>query len=72
MTLNDYQDKAESFCLPECDNIVYAILGLEEEVGELQGKLAKAIRKGNVSINNNNLMMSYGFDGSAFKEDLIR
>ena len=72
MTLNDYQDKAKTFCLPECDNITYAILGLAEEVGELQGKLAKAVRKGNISINNNCLMMSYGFDGNAFKEELKR
>lgn len=46
MTLNEYQEKAMSTCLPSCENDCYMLFGLVEEVGELCGKLSKAIRKG--------------------------
>lgn len=45
MTLNEYQEKAMGTCLPSCDNFSYMMLNLVGEVGELAGKVAKALRK---------------------------
>lgn len=50
MELNEYQDRAMSTCMPSCNNISYMLLNLVAEVGEFSGKLAKAIRKGQVAI----------------------
>ena len=50
MELNEYQDKAMSTCMKSCNNHSYMLLNLVAEVGEFSGKLAKAIRKGQVSI----------------------
>ena len=50
MELNEYQNKAMSTCMESCNNISYMLLNLVAEVGEFSGKLAKAIRKGQVSI----------------------
>lgn len=46
MTLNDYQEKAMVTCLASCKNEVYAINGLQAEVGEIADKVAKWVRKG--------------------------
>ena len=56
MELNEYQEKAMSTCLPSCDNISYMSLGLVSEVGELAGKIAKAIRKEELKIDSNELI----------------
>jgi NTP pyrophosphatase (non-canonical NTP hydrolase) len=45
MTLNEYQEKAMSTCMPSCDNMAYMLLNLVAEVGELAGKVAKPIRR---------------------------
>ena len=45
MQLNEYQEKAMQTCMPSCDNVSYMLLNLQAEVGELSGKIAKAIRK---------------------------
>lgn len=50
MDLNKYQDKAMSTCMNSCRNISYMLLNLVGEVGELSSKIAKAIRKKQVSI----------------------
>ena len=50
MTLNEYQKKAMSTCMPSCNNFSYMALNLVGEVGEFVGKVAKAIRKGHISI----------------------
>lgn len=50
MELNEYQEKAMSTCMPSCKNISYMLLNLVGEVGEFSSKLAKAIRKNQVSI----------------------
>ena len=50
LTLNDYQEKAMSTCMPSCENISYMLLNLVGEVGELASKIAKNIRKENVYI----------------------
>ena len=39
-----------STCMESCNNISYMLLNLVAEVGEFSGKLAKAIRKSQVSI----------------------
>lgn len=81
MTLNEYQEKAMSTCMPSCDNISYMMLNLVAEVGEFSGKLAKAIRKGQVAIggcspaNRNELTIPSGpqeldFDVCAFDKEL--
>lgn len=50
MELNEYQDKAMETCMETCYNVSYMSLGLTSEVGELTGKLAKTIRKGDAYI----------------------
>ena len=50
MTLNEYQDQAMTTCLPEAENFTYMMLNLVGEVGEFAGKVAKAIRKGQVKM----------------------
>lgn len=58
MTLNDYQDKAMTTCLASCKNEVYAINGLQAEVGEIADKVAKWVRKGICRIDNNHLVFN--------------
>lgn len=58
MTLNDYQEKAMVTCLPSCANEVYAINGLTAEVGEINDKVAKWVRKGICRIDNNRLVFN--------------
>lgn len=50
MELNEYQKRAMSTCMPSCENISYMLLNLVGEVGEFSSKIAKAIRKKQVSI----------------------
>ena len=50
LTLNEYQEKAMTTCLPTCNNIAYMSMNLCGEVGELLSKIAKAIRKGKLFI----------------------
>lgn len=45
MTLNEYQEKAMTTCMPSCENFSYMFLNLVGEVGEFASKVAKAIRK---------------------------
>lgn len=52
MTLNEYQQEAMATCMPTCDNIVYMGFNLSAEVGELMGKIAKAIRHDTLRISN--------------------
>ena len=65
MELNDYQDKAMSTCMGSCRNMSYMAMGLASEVGEFAGKIAKAIRKGDVYIgtdsNDSDLHYTIGF-----------
>lgn len=50
LTLNEYQERAMATCLPSCDNFSYMMLNLVGEVGELAGKVAKAVRKEDLQI----------------------
>lgn len=56
MTIQHYQDRAMSTCMDTCMNPVYMLLNLGAEVGELQGKIAKAVRSGVADINGNRLV----------------
>ncbi len=50
LTLNEYQKRAMSTCMPSCENISYMLLNLVGEVGEFASKVAKAVRKDQVKI----------------------
>ena len=50
LTLNEYQDKAMSTCMPESDNLFYMLANLVGEVGEFASKAGKHMRKGNLHI----------------------
>lgn len=58
MTLNDYQERAMVTCLPSCKNDVYAINGLTAEVGEINDKVAKWVRKGICRIEANHIVFN--------------
>lgn len=55
-TLNEYQAQAMTTCKPTSHNYVYMAEGMVGEMGEFTSKVAKAIRKGEVAINDNQLM----------------
>ena len=50
LTLNEYQDKAMTTCMPESDNLFYMLANLQGEVGEFASKAAKHMRKGKLHI----------------------
>lgn len=58
MTLNEYQRRAMTTCMPSCDNFAYMFLNLVGEVGELASKVAKHIRKENAMIDCNHLLIT--------------
>lgn len=55
LTLNEYQERAMTTCMPTSANPLYMLFMLGEEIGELQGKFSKAIRKGWIKFENNRL-----------------
>lgn len=71
MEINEYQKLAMSTCTQESANPMYMLFGLGEEVGEVQGKIAKAIRKGWIDICYNKFTFLNGCPDS-FKEDLLK
>lgn len=50
LTLNEYQDRAMSTCMPESDNLFYMLANLIGEVGEFASKAGKHMRKGKLLI----------------------
>lgn len=58
MELNEYQDKAMQTCTPSSDNLAYMLLNLVGEVGEFASKISKAIRKGELRIDENDLVIN--------------
>lgn len=50
LSLNEYQSLAMTTCMPTCENISYMLLNLVGEVGEFASKVAKQVRKGNITI----------------------
>ena len=72
MTLNEYQEKAMKTCMPSCNNIAYMLTGLNAEVGEVNDKFAKAIRKEQIDIIRNNLATYHHFTPQEFKPELAK
>ena len=70
MQLNEYQEKAMTTCMDSSHNMVYMLMGLCEEVGELQGKFSKAVRKGLLEANHHNQFIPT--KGNAGKLDELR
>jgi len=50
MTLNEYQEQAMVTRMPSCNNFSYMFLNLVGEMGEFASKVAKHIRKQNLTI----------------------
>ena len=55
LTFKEYETKAMSTKMDSSNNFAYMMLNLVSEIGELSGLIAKAIRKGKCSIDNNNI-----------------
>lgn len=74
MELKDYQEKAMSTCMETSANPLYMLFMLGEEVGELQGKFSKAIRKGEILFVGNDLHFHEELEGWNFDEwkDLVK
>ena len=72
MDLDVYQKRAMTTCLESSRNPMYMLLMLCEEVGELQGKFSKNIRKGNIAINNNRLENLSTEEFKVEFEDLVK
>lgn len=56
LTLNEYQKLAMKTCMPTCNNFSYMNLNLVGELGELDSKIGKLIRKGKAHIENNQIV----------------
>jgi NTP pyrophosphatase (non-canonical NTP hydrolase) len=70
MTLNEYQQRAMTTCLPESENFAYMMLNLAGEVGEIAGRVGKYIRKGYANIDGNHLhLYSQGDDNAAWERE---
>lgn len=69
MELNEYQQKAMSTCMESCDNALYMQFLLVEETGELMGKFAKAIRKGQIVYEYNEPDIPVDVDLDAIKKE---
>jgi NTP pyrophosphatase (non-canonical NTP hydrolase) len=70
MTLNEYQQRAMTTCLPESENFAYMMLNLAGEVGEIAGNVNKYIRKGYANIDGNRLhLYSQGDDNAACERE---
>ena len=69
MELSEYQKKAMDTCMATCNNFSYMAINLVGEVGEFMGKVAKAIRKGNIDVYDNRLWYNYPETDGAFTQD---
>ena len=56
MTLEEYQKQAMTTCMASSENFSYMFLNLVGEVGEFASKVAKAIRKEENFIDDNDLV----------------
>ena len=69
LTLNEYQKRAMTTCMDTSANPLYMLFMLGEEVGELQGKFSKAIRKGWIVFEQNQLIVKRSkVDDKEFRE----
>ena len=58
MTLEEYQKRAMTTCMASSENFSYMFLNLVGEVGEFASKVAKAIRKNQISVVYNEIVGS--------------
>lgn len=58
MELNEYQKRAMTTCMETSANPLYMLFMLGEEIGELQGKFSKAIRKGWITFYENKIKVN--------------
>ena len=65
LTLNDYQERAMTTCMPTCENASYMLLNLVGEVGEFASKIAKHIRKGEAGIGSGDTPNQFYFTAKA-------
>ena len=68
LTLNEYQKKAMTTCMESSDNMLYMMMGLCEEVGELQGKFSKGIRKKNIEATSLNNFRCFDMEYNEYEE----
>ena len=71
MELNEYQKKAMGTCLPSCENMVYMLNGLTAEVGEINDKVAKWVRKGIAQIDGNQPVLNVS-NPEEYRKELIK
>lgn len=74
MDLNEYQRQAMQTCMDSCDNFSYMMLNLVGEVGEFASKVAKGIRKeeltiGGTDISDSDLIPNASFVGWTHASD---
>lgn len=61
MTATEYQTQAHrTIAGHAAENISYLSFGLVAEVGEVADKIAKAVRRGEISINNDEIIIKRG------------
>lgn len=65
LTLNEYQERAMTTCMPTCNNLSYMLLNLVGEVGEFASKIAKHIRKGEAGIGSGDTPNQFYFTAKA-------
>ena len=65
LTLNEYQVRAMTTCMPTCENLSYMLLNLVGEVGEFSSKVAKHIRKGEAGIGSGDTPNQFYFTAKA-------
>jgi NTP pyrophosphatase (non-canonical NTP hydrolase) len=68
LTLNEYQKKAMTTCMESSDNMLYMMMGLCEEVGELQGKFSKGIRKKHIEATSLNNFRCFDMEYNEYEE----
>lgn len=68
LTLNEYQKKAMATCMESSDNMLYMMMGLCEEVGELQGKFSKGIRKKHIEATSLNNFRCFDMEYNEYEE----
>ena len=74
MRLNEYQRKAMTTCMESSANPLYMLFMLGEEIGELQGKFSKAIRKGWIRFDGNEIVFTEKVNATEMEEwcDLVK
>ena len=65
LTLNEYQERAMTTCMPTCNNLSYMLLNMVGEVGEFASKIAKHIRKEEAGIGSGDTPNQFYFTAKA-------